>query len=100
MILAVQNLKSMDAGGGKLARLTILWYVGTTILAIVISTILVDLVWRPMMTVADEASLALSEEDAEDVEDKGGMAAHDVVVQVFESFVSVQTCLCDTRAVV
>lgn len=87
MILAVQNLKSMDAGGGKLARLTILWYIGTTILSIVISTILVDLVWRPLMTVADANSLAMSQEDQEDVEDKGGMAAHDVVVQVFESFI-------------
>lgn len=87
MIIAVQNLKSMDAGGGKLARLTIIWYVGTTILAIVISTILVDLVWRPMMTVADPDSLQMSEEDAADVEEKGGMAAHDVVVQVFESFI-------------
>lgn len=87
MILAVQNLKNMEAGGGKLARFTILWYVGTTIIAIVVSTILVDLVWRPLMTVADEATRAISEEDAADIEEKGGMAAHDVVVQVFESFI-------------
>lgn len=87
MILAVQNLLSMQAGGGKLARLTILWYVGTTILAIIISTILVDLVWRPMMTVADDETIALSEEEEADIKEKGGMAAHDVVVQVFESFV-------------
>lgn len=100
MILAVQNLKSMDKGGGKLARLTILWYVGTTILAIVISTILVDLVWRPMMTVADDATLQMSEEDAADVEDKGGMAAHDVVVQVAESFVSTQPWLCNIQIVI
>jgi len=87
MILAVQNLLTMQAGGGKLARFTILWYVGTTIIAIVISTILVDLVWRPLMTVADTESLVVSEEEQADIDDKGGMAAHDVVVQVFESFI-------------
>jgi len=87
MILAVQNLMTMEKGGGKLARLTILWYVGTTILAIIISTILVDLVWRPLMTVADGATLTMTEEEEEDVADRGGMAAHDVIVQVFESFV-------------
>ncbi|KAM0710160.1 hypothetical protein Q7P35_002522 [Cladosporium inversicolor] len=87
MILAVQNLMSMDKGGGKLARFTILWYVGTTTLAIIISTILVDLVWRPLMTVADGATLQMTEEEEEDVAERGGMAAHDVVVQVFESFI-------------
>jgi Na+/H+-dicarboxylate symporter len=87
MILAVQNLLSMEKGGGKLARLTILWYVGTTILAIIISTILVDLVWRPLMTVADGATLQMTEEEQEDVAERGGMAAHDVIVQVFESFI-------------
>lgn len=87
MILAVQNLLSMEKGGGKLARLTILWYVGTTILAIIISTILVDLVWRPLMTVADGATLQMTEEEEEDVAERGGMAAHDVIVQVFESFI-------------
>ena len=87
MILAVQNLMTMEKGGGKLAKLTILWYVGTTILAIIISTILVDLVWRPLMTVADGATLNMTEEEEEDVAERGGMAAHDVIVQVFESFV-------------
>jgi Na+/H+-dicarboxylate symporter len=87
MILAVQNLMNTEKDGGKLARLTILWYVGTTILAIIISTILVDLVWRPLMTVDHGATLTMTEEEAEDVADRGGMAAHDVNVQVFESFV-------------
>jgi len=87
MILAVQNLMTMKDGGGKLARYTILWYVGTTIIAIVVSTILVDLVWRPMMTVADANTIAVSEEEQADIDERGGMAPHDVVVQVFESFV-------------
>lgn len=88
MIIAVQNLKSMDAGGGKLARWTILWYIGTTILAVVVSTILVDLVWRPLFTVADANTLAVDEDTATSQEEAGeGMAAHDIIVQVFESFI-------------
>lgn len=88
MIIAVQNLKSMDAGGGKLARCTILWYISTTILAVVVSTILVDLVWRPLFTIADASTLAVDEETATTQEEAGeGMAAHDIVVQVFESFI-------------
>jgi hypothetical protein len=39
------------------------------------------------MTVADGATLTMTEEEAEDVAERGGMAAHDVIVQVFESFV-------------
>jgi Na+/H+-dicarboxylate symporter len=77
----------MKDGGGKLARYTIYWYVGTTIIAIVISTILVDLVWRPLMTVADAETIAVSEEQQADIDERGGMAPHDVVVQVFESFI-------------
>lgn len=88
MIIAVQNLKSMDAGGGKLARWTILWYIGTTILAVVVSTILVDLVWRPLFTIADANTLAVDEDTATSQEEAGeGMAAHDIIVQVFESFI-------------
>lgn len=40
-----------------------------------------------MMTVADADTIAVSEEEQADIDEKGGMAAHDVVVQVFESFV-------------
>jgi len=39
------------------------------------------------MTVADAETIAVSEEQAADIEERGGMAPHDVVVQVFESFI-------------
>lgn len=41
IILAVQNLKAMTAGGSKLAKWTIVYYVLTTCLAVVHSMILV-----------------------------------------------------------
>jgi Na+/H+-dicarboxylate symporter len=40
-----------------------------------------------MMTVADEETRAVSEEQQADIDERGGMAAHDVVVSVFESFI-------------
>jgi hypothetical protein len=40
-----------------------------------------------MMTVADANTIAVSEEEQADIDERGGMAPHDVVVQVFESFV-------------
>jgi hypothetical protein len=40
-----------------------------------------------MMTVADANTIAVSEEEQADIDERGGMAPHDVVVQVFESFI-------------
>jgi len=87
IILAVQNLKAMASGGAKLARWTIIYYVGTTCLAIVHSIIMVDLVWRRLMIVADETSLAVDPEDQETIEERADNKAHDIIVQVFESFI-------------
>jgi Na+/H+-dicarboxylate symporter len=39
------------------------------------------------MTVADAETIAVSEEQQADIDERGGMAPHDVVVQVFESFI-------------
>ena len=88
IILAVQNLKAMSAGGAKLARLAVFWYVGTTIMAVTHSMILVDLVWRKLMVVASKETLAETSDTADGLaEDGEGTAPHDVVVTVFESFV-------------
>lgn len=88
MILAVQNLKAMSKGGAKLAKLTVLWYVGTTIIAVVHSMILVDLVWRRQMQVVSRDSLQEGIEEAESVqEDNPDNAPHDIVVSVAESFI-------------
>ncbi|KAF2226373.1 putative Sodium/dicarboxylate symporter [Elsinoe ampelina] len=87
IILAVQTLKEMANGGAKLARWTIGWYLVTTIIAIVHSVIAVSLGWRRLMQTADEASLNVDASDQADIEENSGNAPHDIVVQVFESFI-------------
>ncbi|KAK7049710.1 hypothetical protein VNI00_005741 [Paramarasmius palmivorus] len=85
IILAMQNLKSMAKDGAKLARWTIAWYILTTILAVVYSMILVDLVWRRLFTVVDGGSL--DEADQAIVDERSENKPHDIVVQVFQSFI-------------
>ncbi|GAB7366382.1 hypothetical protein MBLNU230_g8180t1 [Neophaeotheca triangularis] len=86
VVLAMQTLKQMAKEGKKLARWTIIWYVSTTILAVVISMILTDLVWRPLMTEADPDALDVDEDTQETVEERQNQP-HDIVVQVFQSFI-------------
>lgn len=58
IILAVQNLKAMTSGdGSKLAKWSVCYYVGTTVLAVVHSQILADLVWTNLMVEASPESL-------------------------------------------
>lgn len=59
----------------------------TTLLAIVISTILTDLVWGRLMQVVDRDSLAVSEEDAKTYEERKEVEIADVVSQMFDSFI-------------
>ncbi|KAK3297112.1 Sodium:dicarboxylate symporter [Chaetomium fimeti] len=87
MILAVQRLRVMTGGGKILARWTVGYYVLTTLLAIVISTILTDLVWGRLMQVVSGESLAVSEEDAKTIADREELAIADVVSQMFDSFI-------------
>ena len=87
IIIAVQNLKAMAKDGAKLARWIISYYVLTTMLAIVHSMIMVDLVWRGLMQEADAESLVVSEDDAETVAEREDTAPHDIVVSVAESFI-------------
>ncbi|KIX00112.1 uncharacterized protein Z518_10249 [Rhinocladiella mackenziei CBS 650.93] len=87
IILAVQNLKTMAKDGAKLARWTVVYYVLTTCLAIVHSMILVDLVWRRLMVEASGDSLVVDEDDQEMIEEREDVQPHDIVVQVFESFI-------------
>ncbi|KAM3423342.1 hypothetical protein BST61_g779 [Cercospora zeina] len=87
IILAVQNLKSMVKGGSKLAKWTISYYVLTTVLAVVHSMILMDVVWRNLMVEADAASLEVAEEDQETIDERAAQQPHDVVVTVFTSFI-------------
>ena len=88
IILAVQNLKEMAQGGAKLAKFTVLWYVSTTIIAVVHSMILVDLVWRRLMNPVNQSELQEGIEEAEEVQEENpDNAAHDIVVSVAESFI-------------
>jgi Na+/H+-dicarboxylate symporter len=87
MVLAVQRLKAMTGGGKKLAQWTVGWYVGTTLLAIVISTILTDLVWGRLMTVVSANDLAVSDSEQETIDERKEVAIHQVVEQMFDSFI-------------
>ncbi|KAK3311744.1 amino acid transporter [Apodospora peruviana] len=64
-----------------LARWTIGYYVGTTVVAIVHSIIMTSLVWRTLMTEASKESLTLTSDQEETYEDRSNLAIHTVVVQ-------------------
>merc|ERR1711881_463307 len=87
IILAMQNLRQMARDGKKLARWTIGYYVLTTLLAVVHSMILVDLVWSKLLVVVDGDALAVEESDQETIDERSENAPHDIVIQVFQSFV-------------
>ena len=88
MILAVQRLREMkESGGGKLALYTVVYYVLTTLLAICISCVLTGTVWRPMFTTVDADSLSTDNIDEDDSTKTEETPIHDVVLQMFESFV-------------
>jgi len=88
MILAVQKLKEMTSGKArKLGIATIVYYVGTTVLAIVHSIIMTALVWRKQMVVASPETLELSETDSDLYADRTKVKIEAVVVQMFESFI-------------
>lgn len=76
-------------GGGLLARWAIGYYVMTTLLAIVHSTIAVAVGWVRLMTVMDAEALAVSESDKETIEERESVEIHAVVVQMFESFIPI-----------
>lgn len=87
IILAVQNLKAMTSNGSKLAKWTISYYVLTTILAVVHSQILVDLVWTNLMVTANPDTLGITPETQETIDEQSGNQAHDIVVEVAQSFI-------------
>ncbi|ESK93267.1 excitatory amino acid transporter 2 [Moniliophthora roreri MCA 2997] len=87
MIVAVQKLKEISAGGHTLARWTIGFYIVTTIIAVAHSTILVSLVWRHMYSIASGSALQVSEDDVRTIEERKDTKIHDVVVQMFDSLI-------------
>lgn len=85
MILAVQKLREVSNGGSKLAKWTIGFYVLTTVVAIVLSCIMVAVVWGPMFTVASEQDREM--DPKEKYPGSEGNPIHLVVVQMFESLI-------------
>jgi Na+/H+-dicarboxylate symporter len=87
MIIAMQRLKAMQQEGPLLAYWTVGWYVATTLLAIVISTILTDLIWADLMYTVGAESLDIDEATAADIADRPSYTISETVVNLFESFV-------------
>jgi Na+/H+-dicarboxylate symporter len=87
MILAVQRLREMTGKGKVLARWTIGYYVGTTLLAIVISTILTDLVWGRLMQEVHGDALKVADKDAETFAEREKVEIHMVVQDMFDSLI-------------
>lgn len=84
MILAIQRLREMAKGGRALAIWTVGYFVMTTLIAIVISCIMVSLVWGPMFTPASDQDLAITNSTAQPKEE---VPIEEAVAKMFESFV-------------
>jgi Na+/H+-dicarboxylate symporter len=78
----------MASKGAKLAKWTIGWYIGTTIVATTHSIILTALVWQNQFRVADEDALAISEADQAKLDAQDKLTISETVVDLFNSFVS------------
>lgn len=76
----------MSNGGSLLARWTILYYVGTTLIAIVISCIMISLAWEPLFVKADDSALELDTENSS-LPDTKERPVHTVVIDMFRSFI-------------
>ncbi|KAK9899307.1 Sodium:dicarboxylate symporter [Cystobasidium minutum MCA 4210] len=87
MILAVQRLREISKGGHILARYTIGFYILTTLVAIVHSTILTALVWRNLFQEVGSESLEVSASDADTVAEREDTKIEEVVVDMFNSLI-------------
>jgi Na+/H+-dicarboxylate symporter len=87
MILAVQRLKEMQRGGGLLARWTVGYYVATTLVAIVHSTLLVNLLWRRFFTEVTGSALESTESGQATIDERGELEVYQAIVEMFDSFI-------------
>ena len=85
MILAIQRLREMSKGGSRLAKWAVGYYVATTLIAIIISCLMVSLAWGPMFTKVSEEALATA--DNQKLPEEEDTEIHNVVRQMFRSFV-------------
>lgn len=86
IVLAMQNLKGMVQSGRKLAILTIVFYISTTIFAVIHSTIFVIHVWVPLMSKADDDTLTQTDTKVDSLKEEPS-EWYDIIVQVAESFI-------------
>lgn len=78
----------MVGSGPKLALLTVGWYIGTTLIAIIQSCIMVSQVWERLMSKMDnQDELFDSDDQKEEYEDRANTKIHEVVVMIFQSFI-------------
>lgn len=82
----MQTLKEMVQSGKKLAILTIIYYIATTILAVVHSIILTVHVWVPLMSKADDATLSQTDSKVDTLKEDP-VPWYGIIVQVIESFI-------------
>ncbi|PGH16128.1 hypothetical protein AJ79_01895 [Helicocarpus griseus UAMH5409] len=88
LIMAIQRLREMSRGSSVLAGWTIGYYLTTTIIAILHSTILVALVWSKQFTVVDPSLRNVTDEDLQkDIKERSEYKAHTIVVELFETLV-------------
>lgn len=85
MILAIQRLREVAKGGRALALWTVGYFVMTTLVAIVLSCIMVSLVWGPMFTTASDQELVMKNDTK--YPDKDAVPIEEAVAKMFESFV-------------
>lgn len=78
MVLAIQRLKEMQRGGGVLARYTVIYYVATTLLAIVHSTILTNFAWRTLFSEVEGEALESTESGQELIDERADTKIHEV----------------------
>jgi Na+/H+-dicarboxylate symporter len=88
IIISTQRLKALAGDSKKLASWTIGYYVLTTVLAIVISTLLTAFVWGPRFKEADKESLAISEAEQKDFDSRPKLTISQSVIALFDSFVT------------
>jgi Na+/H+-dicarboxylate symporter len=90
MIMAIQRLRNLTENGGKagqLARWTVGYYILTTIVAVCHSCIMTAFVWSKLMQPVSQDQLDADADTEELVKDRSKNEIHDVVVQMFESFI-------------
>ena len=88
MIIAVQRLKEMSKSGGSLAKWCILWYVGTTFVALLPSVLLASLVWAKLYPVASAENLVVAAADQATIAEREKLAVYQVVINLIDSFVT------------